>query len=195
MKDTLSLLRELLGPVKHGLSESDRKAAYDYAEWLFNGKGIGGLPVDSLGDIYSLQTKAHIQFYCLEYFASLEGEADAKELGLVKGSSPEGWSRQLSDLHETNFTSDDRKAIAQRSSRWRRQQLAELLMQTQAEDDAFEPFTCIYVNYQPETFLKRLEGLVAYKTFYEQLADVLESGKNQADTGQAGPRFNSLGAC
>jgi hypothetical protein len=166
-------IKQLLAPATHILTAEERAAAVQYAEGLFEGR-VGEIKVSitkSLGEVDSIQTRTHVQFFYLDYFNSEAVGEDREALGLQAKVSFEEWTQQLYDIDSItkNIEANDRKAIARRSNLWRKQRLIDLLNNDAAQDGDFEPFAYVEVNFYPEALLQRLEGLVAYKNFYKHL--------------------------
>lgn len=111
-----------------------------------------------------MQTAVFIRHFYLDYFETDAGRADADILG-VSGLALEDMPARLYTLPAT-VDAEECKAIAARSKLHRRTWLAEQLLQPAVRDEAFVLPPSVEVNLQPDALLSRLEGLLAYATFY-----------------------------
>lgn len=163
-------IRELFTAPEHRLSPEDTEEIIEYGYELLEGQ-TDTAQCEAKEDLETIHrtpaTTAEQTFY-LRYFLTPQGQVDLQSLGIREIGSFKGGKDQLSNIEHVMAAASKktRKEAAARSLKWYKAELADRLLQHPRTDQFYTDEEVVTVNYEPEKLLTKLEGLQAYRRFY-----------------------------
>lgn len=171
-------VEELLQEPQVPLNEQDKAAVHEFAVGLFEGKLDETLRTAdtsrSLEDINKTSVVANTQSFYLDYFETDNGREDLQKLGVV-AEGPTEIPQKLYNLAQPELQPEPsvRKAVANRSRDWYKQELTGRLFKDPAEDCNQPDSDVVAVNFAPEKLLTKFAKFQEYRTFYRHVGHSL----------------------
>jgi hypothetical protein len=180
---------ELLAPPQRPLSESQLQDVRGFCFELCQGNTINGIACEAERDLEALLAASvlkDVQTFDLDYFRTPSGGNDLLVLGLQENSSDDELKERLYDIKaiDTILGAKGRKELATRASNWRRDMIAERLVDEPEHDAEYAPENTVTVAYKPEELLDKLGDLRAHRMYLRQIRNNLKS-EGQTNTRDA----------